>query len=340
MEDLQDYKASIDTPLSFGYREKRLISAPPPASGHVVSLVLQLLDNFSLDTPKTDRDPIIWNKILEAFRFGYAMRSQTGDAEFSEKTRWVMEQIQNGTWARNVMENNMEAGPDGVIRPHHNVKDYMDSLPVYENYDGTHTTHVSILGPQGEAVSVTSTVNLYFGARIMTDDGIILNNEMDDFGTPGVINSFGYEAGPENLIVPGKRPMSSSSPIIVFNAEGEAQFVTGAAGGSRIITGALLSVIRALDWDMDLKKNVNSRRLHDQLNLETLYEQGTNMDLVDALERIGYRMRERRGAMCVVTSVSNLREQTEAEGDPRKEGTGRVVETADWDPTLWDGTWN
>ena len=320
MEDLLDYETRVDDPFIFEYRGKKIITAPPPASGHVVALTLQLLNEFDIST----RNTTAWNYVLEAFRFGYAMRSQTGDVKYSAKTAWVEEKISNGSWAREILRTDFKAEA-GVLTPHIDINQY--SSPIYENFDGTKTTHVSVLGPDGEAVACTSTVNLYFGSRVMTDDGIVMNNEMDDFSTPGVENSFGYQPSPENFIVAGKRPLSSSSPSIVFDDAGHARFVTGAAGGSRIITGTLLSLINALDWGMTLEENMAAPRLHDQLGLETLYESDADATLVQELGAIGYNMTLKSGYMSVVTSVSSLGGETEAQGDPRKEGTGKVVKS-------------
>ena len=293
----------------------------PPASGHVVSLVLQLLENFNISS----HDAQAWSQVIEAIRFGYALRGQTGDREFSEKTRWAVEMVQNGTWAEEIMNSHVKKNAVQFRGPYDDMDSYIQAGPLYENFDGTHTTHVSVLGPDGSAVSCTSTINLYFGSRVMTDDGIIMNNEMDDFSTPGTINSFGYPAAPENFVVPGKRPMSSTSASIVVDEEGRARFATGAAGGSKIITGTLLSIINALDWDMTLEENLNAKRIHDQLRNETRYESGFEETLVRELAEMGYNMVENPWYMAVVTSVSSLKEETEAAGDPRKKGTGRVI---------------
>jgi len=327
--DLENYETVDEPPFEFKYRDYDIISAPPPASGHVVSLVLQLLQRFHIE----DMEPLkAWNTILEAFRFGYAMRSQTGDQAFSNKTKWVVDKIRDGSWALQ-LEEKLVKNESGYIVPYTNVHRY--SKEVYLNYDGTHTTHVSVLGPDGEAVACTSTVNLYFGSRVMTKDGIIMNNEMDDFSTPNVTNSFGYKPSPENFIVPGKRPLSSSSPSIVFDKMKAARFVTGAAGGSRIITGTLLSIINALDWKIPLDESLARARLHDQLGGTTLYEEypalnlTVNSELINGLSSIGYNMTARDGYMSAVTSVSNLLGHTEASGDPRKEGTGAVVDQSE-----------
>ena len=321
MWDLSRYRALVQEPLQFEYRSKTVLAVPPPASGHVLSIVLQLLDNFDLSS----QDAQAWSEILEAIRFGYAIRGQTGDPDFSEKSKWLVEKVQNGTWSKEILKENVKKNKNQFRGPYDNVDEYMQSGPLYENFDGTHTAHVSVLGPNGSAVSCTSTVNLHFGSRVMTDDGFIMNNQMDDFSTPGAVNSFGFPAAPENFIVPGKRPMSSTSASIILDEEGGARFATGAVGGSRIITSTIQSIINALDWGMTLEESLNAKRLHDQLTTETRYEPEFDEKLLEELRKMGYNMVENRGIMSAVSSVSSLKEETEASGDPRKQGSGRVI---------------
>ena len=100
------------------------------------------------------------------------------------------------------------------------------------------TSHVSVLGPDGDAVAVTSTINYGFGSGIMSKStGIILNNEMDDFSSPGFANVYGIEPSKANFIKPGRRPVSSMSPSIVTGPDGSVRAIAGASGGPRIISG-------------------------------------------------------------------------------------------------------
>jgi len=312
-DDLEDYHVVVTEPLIVNYRGHKIYTVPPPASGHVVSAVLKILNYFTL--PHSDSTS--WFKILEAFRHGYALRSQTGDIEMSNRTQTFVENLKRHNWGWGIAEPLSKQS-----EPAHNISFYGD---VYTNYDGTHTTHVSILGPDDEACSCTSTVNLYFGSTIMTENGFFLNNEMDDFSTPGMTNAFGFPPSPENYIKAGKRPLSSSSPVIMVDRDKRPRFVSGAAGGSRIITGALLSIINALDWNMSLKDNLASKRIHDQLTGKTFYEEGVSAELLSNLTDLGYNMTLKAGYMSVVTSVSSLGDKVEAVGDPRKGGSGIVI---------------
>lgn len=121
------------------------------------------------------------------------------------------------------------------------------------------------------AVSLTSTINLNFGSLVMVPEtGLILNNEMNDFSVPNTTNEYGYVPSPENFIRPRKRPLSSITPVIVDSLNDEtksqtAYFVTGGAGGSRIITATVLSLWRVLDQKMSLIEALEAPRWHDQL---------------------------------------------------------------------------
>lgn len=100
--------------------------------------------------------------------------------------------------------------------------------------------HLSVLDKHQSAVSLTSTVNLAFGSRVLDKKtGIILNSQQDDFSSPGVINAFGYSPSPNNYVAPGKRPLSSTVPTIIEDSNGQVRMVVGASGGSFIITGTL-----------------------------------------------------------------------------------------------------
>lgn len=117
----------------------------------------------------------------------------------------------------------------------------------------------------GQTVSVMSTVNIYFGARVVSPTtGVILNDEMDDFSTPGAPNAFGLPPAVNNFIRPGKRPLSSSIPVIV-EENGQVVFAAGASGGSRILTSVISVLLGTLDYNMPLEVAINSPRFHHQL---------------------------------------------------------------------------
>lgn len=122
-----------------------------------------------------------------------------------------------------------------------------------------------MIGPDRQAVAITSTINLHFGSKLMTPNGIVLNNEMDDFSSPGLTNAFGYEPSPANFIEPGKSPLSSMVPTIVVGGDGEPVMSLGASGGSKIITATLNVMLSVLSFCTGVKVAVDLPRLHHQL---------------------------------------------------------------------------
>lgn len=139
-----------------------------------------------------------------------------------------------------------------------------DGLQVIDTFG---TSHVSTADASGMTISLTSTVNLWFGSRLMVPEtGLIMNNEMNDFSIPGVDNAFGYPPSPANFIRPGKRPLSSMSPTIVeFCSSDKVHSALGAAGGSRIITAIVQGLWAVLDRGMCYSQALDMPRLHDQL---------------------------------------------------------------------------
>jgi len=132
-------------------------------------------------------------------------------------------------------------------------------------HEGTNTTHYSIVDQWGNAVSVTYTLNNWFGAKVTAaHTGVLLNDEMDDFTIKaGVPNSFGLVQGEANAIAPGKRPLSSMSPTIVTK-DGKPVMVLGTPGGSRIITTVLLTILNVINYGMDIQQAVDAPRFHQQ----------------------------------------------------------------------------
>jgi gamma-glutamyltranspeptidase/glutathione hydrolase len=131
--------------------------------------------------------------------------------------------------------------------------------------EGNNTTHYSVIDRQGNAVSVTYTINSYFGAGVVAGNtGFLLNNEMDDFTAKvGVANSYGLKQGEKNAIAPFKQPLSSMSPTIVLK-DGKPLLITGSPGGSTIPTTVLQVISNVIDYGMNVEEAVNTPRIHYQ----------------------------------------------------------------------------
>lgn len=252
-EDLDNYKVRELAPVECDYRGYHVVSAPPPSSGGVVICeVLNILEGYPLKELGYHSAQAVHYQI-EAMRHAYVDRnSYLGDPDFVKNP---LERLLDKTYAAKVRAV-IDPAKAGVS------KDIKPGVPPHE---GSNTTHYSIADKDGNAVSVTYTLNDWFGAKVTAaKTGVLLNDEMDDFTAKiGVPNLYGLVQGEANSIVPGKRPLSSMSPTIVMR-DGKPVMVVGTPGGSRIITAVLLTMINAIDYGMNAQEAVDMPRFHQQ----------------------------------------------------------------------------
>ena len=227
---------------------------PPPSSGGVVICeVLNVLEGYPLKELGFRSAQAVHYQI-EAMRHAYADRNNyLGDPDFVKNP---IPRLLDKNYAAKIRAaiNPTKAGVSNDIKPG------------VEPHEGNNTTHYSIMDKAGNAVSVTYTLNDWFGAKVtVPGTGVLLNNEMDDFTVKiGVPNLYGLVQGEANVIAPGKRPLSSMSPTIVSNAEGKPVMVVGTPGGSRIITAVLHTIINVIDYGMNVQEAVDAPRFHQQ----------------------------------------------------------------------------
>lgn len=258
LKDLASYNAKVLEPLVGSYRGYTIITSPPPSSGAVLLAVLNILEGFSIKK----LDSLTFHRIIESWKFGYAQRSFYGDPidPIYRNITEIMDGYLKEHTARTIRRNISDSRT-------FNVSHYFVPYDVKEDQG---TMHISVLTAAGEAVSLTSTVNLVFGSRVLDrETGILLNDQMDDFSIPGISNYFGLAPSPYNFIHPGKRPLSSSVPTIIED-DGQVKFVAGASGGSRIITATLQVIIEMIDLKMDPAIAIHEPRAHHQLLPNTL----------------------------------------------------------------------
>ena len=166
-----------------------------------------------------------------------------------------------------------------------------------QRYESDQTTHFSIVDAAGDAVSNTYTLNFPYGSGLVAEGtGVLLNNELDDFSAkPGAANAYGLIGDDANAPGPGKRPLSSMSPTLVFK-DGELELVTGSPGGSRIISIVLQVLLDVLDHGLNIAEAVNAPRVHDQgFPDELRVERGISPDTIRLLDGDGLQGRDARG---------------------------------------------
>ena len=251
--DLDGYKTRELAPVECDYRGYHVVSAPPPSSGGVIICeILNVLEGYPLKEMGYHSADAMHVQI-EAMRHAYVDRnSYLGDPDFVKNP------------LDRLLDKNYAAKIRAVIDPNKAAVS-SEIKPGVAPHEGSNTTHYSIADKDGNAVSVTYTLNDWFGARVTAaKTGVLLNDEMDDFTSKiGVPNLYGLVQGEANAIAPGKRPLSSMSPTIV-SKDGKPVMVVGTPGGSRIITAVLQTMINAIDYDMTAQEAVDMPRIHQQ----------------------------------------------------------------------------
>lgn len=309
-EDFADYKVTWEDPIESVMKNgEKLYTTPLPGSGPILAFIMNLLKDFELKN-----DALTWHRIVEAYKFGYAQRSNLGDPKFVEDAAALVKNLTSLTYAdaiRKKIDDNRTSDDVNYYGAH------------FSSPDDHGTAHMCILAPNGDAVSVTGTVNYILGSMRRSKTGIILNDEMDDFSIPGEINAYGIPASPANYIVPGKQPMSSMTPSIIVGKDG-VRMIIGSAGGSRITTAVIHAIIQNMFFDQTIRDAFSSKRLHHQLlPNKILYEPGFDDNIVNELI-------EKKHSMELVTStvgfgalvgITKQNGNIDAAVDPRRGGS-------------------
>lgn len=279
-DDLDSYKTRELAPVECDYRGYHVVSAPPPSSGGVIICeILNILEGYSLKELGYHSAQAVHVQI-EAMRHAYVDRnSYLGDPDFVKNP------------LDRLLDKNYAAKIRAVIDPN-KAGISKDIKPGVAPHEGSNTTHYSIADKDGNAVSVTYTLNDWFGAKVtVAKTGVLLNDEMDDFTAKvGVPNLYGLVQGEANSIAPGKRPLSSMSPTIVTK-DGKTVMVVGTPGGSRIITAVLQTMINAIDYGMNAQEAVDMPRIHQQWlpDLTNVENYALSPDTRKILEGMGHK---------------------------------------------------
>ena len=291
-EDLARYTAKERTPITSTYRGFEIVSAPPPSSGGItLAEILNILDGYNL-TPLGDRTAPEMHLIIEAFRRAYMDRNNyLGDPDYVKMP--VAEMLSKkyaDAWRATINPDKATPSAD-LQRP----AGFLPPAPTMAQVrqEATDTTHYSVMDSDGNAVSVTTTLNGAFGSGVTVPGlGFLLNNEMDDFASKqGVPNMFGLIQGPANSIAPGKRPLSSMTPTIVL-LNGKAILVVGSPGGATIITTVANILLSVLDHDPNIQQAVDAPRFHQQyLPDVVMLEPGFSPDVLNQLRTMGYTLK-------------------------------------------------
>ncbi len=283
-EDLASYQAVWRDPVVFNYRDLKIISMAPPSSGGItLAQILTMLEPHDLKK-LGHHSPEYIQVVVEAERRAYADRNfYLGDPDFVKipvnqlldkeylKSRMSSFSFEKATRSEDISEGKIS---------------FAESME---------TTHYSIVDAEGNAVSVTTTLNGGYGSKVYIDElGFFMNNEMDDFSAkPGVPNMFGLIGAEANSIAPGKRMLSSMTPTIVEKG-GKLWMVVGTPGGSTIITSVLQTILNVAEFGMTMQEAVASPRFHHQWlpDLVNFEPDAFDSTLIATLKSRGYLINE------------------------------------------------
>lgn len=334
--DLVGYESRWLPTLRGWFRGREVITMPPPSSGGIVLLqVLAMLDGMPLDAERdstralvaagqglgqvADPDAAISARELhwwiEAMRRAFADRAEEmGDPDF-----WPVpvDELLSSEW---IAQRRVSIGE----RADPSVGPWQRPPPE----SGGETTHLCVLDADGNAVSLTTTLNTTFGTGILVPGGgFLLNNELDDFAIQaGVPNAYGLIGSRANALEPGKRPLSSMTPTVIRDAGEAVTMVIGSPGGPRIITSVLEVILRTLVHEQELREAIAAPRIHQQWSPErTDLEPGWRADALQSLRGRGHELRQREITWASVQAIrTKIGGRPEAVSDPRRGGTGRV----------------
>ena len=263
LDDLAHYKIRELPPVSCTYRGYTIVSAPPPSSGGVTLCeILNILGGYDLSTMGFHSAAEI-HVLVEAMRHAYRDRNdRLGDPDFVPASAKTVAELIDPAYAAKIRA---QIEPENAT-PSATLK----SGPLA--HEGTNTTQFSIVDRAGNAVSVTYTLNEWFGSgHVAAGTGITMNDEMDDFTSKiGEANMFGLIQGQPNEIAPGKTPLSSMTPTIVTR-DGKLVMVVGSPGGSRIITITLEAIINVIDHGMSVQEAIDAPRIHEQFEPDMVF---------------------------------------------------------------------
>ncbi len=311
LDDLKNYRVHLRQPVRGSYRGYPVASMPPPSSGgvHIVQM-LNMMELHDLAASGHNSAETI-HLMVEIMKRAYADRSEyLGDPEFYPVP---MDQLTSRAYAERLTRkiDRHKASDSRGIRP-----------GLGAAAESPQTTHYSVVDRWGNAVANTYTLNFSYGSGIVAaGTGVLLNNEMDDFSAkPGIPNAYGLIGGRANQVEGGKRPLSSMSPTMLFNAEdNRVLLVTGSPGGSRIITTVLQMISNVVDHGMNIAEATQASRFHHQWLPDVItLEKGIGIDTIRLLEKRGHSTEHTSWPMGSTQSILRVEDGWTGSSDPRQ----------------------
>lgn len=314
-DDFAQYRTVDREVVQSRYRGRSIHGFSPPSSGGIhIAQMLGMLESFDLSELFQTKPAKAYHLLIEVMKRALADRAfWLGDADFAKVPRGLVDADYLRRAAETIDLDRVTQVDSHGIPPRHDV-DLFGS--------GGHTTHLTTADAEGNVVALTQTINTSFGSKlILPGTGVVLNNEMDDFSlAPGVRNAFGLLGSEANAVVARKRPLSSMSPTIVVDSSRRPVFTCGAAGGPRIITVTLQSLIRAIDLGMDPTQILAEPRVHHQWSPDnTVVESILPESITTELTRMGHKI-QRIKHIATAQALAMRDQAINAAADPRVNG--------------------
>lgn len=326
MDDLKGYSVIVDESLKVEIDDDlTLFTQPVPGSGIILSIIMRIMKRFGYYKglkPESNLEELSFyhHRLIEAFKYAYAQRASLEDMPIKpERMKRLIDKLSSKEFIDYAVNH-----IDGLA---HNDTRYLNDGVFYKEDSGT--AHVSVIDPDGNAIAVTSSINIYFGSGLVSDStGIIYNNVMDDFVSPNIINYYGVRPSKYNRIRPGRRPLSSMSPSVFVDGRGQVVLAIGASGGTKITTGIAIVSLNNLFMNQDLRLAVESERIHHQFLPDFVeYEAGFDPSLLESLISRGHKIKRIVGRSSVVMAIGRVYNETDetstlvANSDIRKGGS-------------------
>jgi gamma-glutamyltranspeptidase/glutathione hydrolase len=312
--DLQSYRPTVRQPLTATFHGRTLLTMPPPSSGGIALLqTLQTLEHWEQSSGRTlqmlqHNSGEYVHVVTEALKHAFADRAEfLGDADYVEVPipRLLSTQYAAATAARIELTRTQPA----------------ESYGRFFLKDDAGTSHFSVMDSRGNAVACTETINLTFGSFVVVPEyGIVLNNEMDDFAAdPGKPNAFGLMQSESNSIAPGKRPLSSMTPVVVLDGD-RAMLSAGASGGPRIITATLQNLLNQMVFGMTPDAAVTAGRFHHQWSPNELLLEATLHEQLSAPLSDRGHVISKASSLAATQGTAAIGNVLRGGSDPRKSG--------------------
>ncbi|XP_037049936.1 scoloptoxin SSD14-like [Bradysia coprophila] len=317
MEDLRLYQPKWGKPIeSRLFNGNRLFSCPPPSTSSLVTYVFNILEGYRFHEHTLDyyqnENPILYHILVEAFKFAFGKRTKLGD-EMSEGVLTAVAEMSSPEYAEFVRS---KISNDTTF---YDIGYYGANATSVEDHG---TAHFSILASNGDAVSITATINDVMGSLVMSEStGIIFNDEMDDFSIPKPGNT--NIPTPANFITPGKSPLSSMTPVLVLDDNNDVKLILGAAGGYMIPTSVVQVILNYLYLNQSLQTSIDMKRLHHQLQPMTIrHENGYDSKVLEYLSAKGHDLTEAAplSGFAAIAGIGIRNGQIEAGMDERRGG--------------------